>query len=592
MSLQKIIKSISEKYDISKIPTDILDKIIDEEIKTVSEILNENLGILRRDMPQVDSGDLNKAIDLVKKNASVKSELVSVGILKKTQKNMIPAKVSAIANKTTNPIKIKPVIISNDNHIVDGHHRWAAILQKFGEDQKIPVYRIDKSIRDALQLYSTIASSLNEVLSEYNGLLHYVDLTPAEFKKFSTNYKKLHTDNKIGLNKKENMYYGYRNGSKYVHWKWDAENYELHFEHSKYQQQVLGLLNWFDKYKDNHIWGESFIVENTKSVEIWKRFRPQIVSLIDNIQNQFNIHPSVISILLNKIINKHFPAKYVTPKTWKSSRVDADLPENITEIIKKVDNKYVVYPKSGGDRLGTHDTYKDALAQLQAIEIIKHKNEDITIPINVGDTVLGGKFKNKTIIVKSIDTNEKGDITINGKPLLKYRLMKESNDQLEMMKLLNKAMKAFPGSPNQKKIKQELNTLRVKNGLKPIPEGTINEIPMDDLIQIDKYADKQLNPLDVVLTDSHFFDRLTDPRNQKDISQAELIRFFKQLSKKKNEFLTLLDKYKEIVATDNKTNINIPFMKASNKAIAKTIMRKPEFKTPNPQVKFEQNSKF
>jgi len=52
------------------------------------------------------------------------------------------------------------------------------------------------------------------------------------------------------------------------------------------------------------------------------------------------------------------------------------------------------------------------------------QNEDITIPINVGDTILGGRFKNKRITVKEIAYNEKGDITINGKPLLKYRLIK------------------------------------------------------------------------------------------------------------------------------------------------------------------------
>ena len=40
--------------------------------------------------------------------------------------------------------------------------------------------------------------------------------------------------------------------------------------------------------------------------------------------------------------------------------------------------------------------------------------EDIKIPISVGDTILGGKFKNKRIVVKSIGKNEKGDITING----------------------------------------------------------------------------------------------------------------------------------------------------------------------------------
>jgi len=49
--------------------------------------------------------------------------------------------------------------------------------------------------------------------------------------------------------------------------------------------------------------------------------------------------------------------------------------------------------------------------------------ENIDIPINIGDTILGGRFKNKRIVVKTIDKNEKGDILINGKPLLKYRLI-------------------------------------------------------------------------------------------------------------------------------------------------------------------------
>jgi hypothetical protein len=59
---------------------------------------------------------------------------------------------------------------------------------------------------------------------------------------------------------------------------------------------------------------------------------------------------------------------------------------------------------------------------------MKHlmKFEDIKVPINIGDTVLGGRFKNKKTVVKKIGKNAKGDITINGKPLLKYRIVKES----------------------------------------------------------------------------------------------------------------------------------------------------------------------
>jgi predicted Fe-Mo cluster-binding NifX family protein len=56
--------------------------------------------------------------------------------------------------------------------------------------------------------------------------------------------------------------------------------------------------------------------------------------------------------------------------------------------------------------------------------VIKLKDilsEVITIPIEVGDTILGGKFKNKKIVVKDIGVNEKGEPTINGKSILRVR---------------------------------------------------------------------------------------------------------------------------------------------------------------------------
>ena len=67
---------------------------------------------------------------------------------------------------------------------------------------------------------------------------------------------------------------------------------------------------------------------------------------------------------------------------------------------------------------------------------IKKFNEDINVPIKVGDTVLGGRFKNKKIVVKKIGKNKKGDITVNDKPLLKFRLLKESISQEDIDNVL------------------------------------------------------------------------------------------------------------------------------------------------------------
>ena len=58
-------------------------------------------------------------------------------------------------------------------------------------------------------------------------------------------------------------------------------------------------------------------------------------------------------------------------------------------------------------------------------------NEDINLPIEVGDIILGGKFKNRRIEVKDIGKNEKGDITINGKSSLRISMTDEKADDAD-----------------------------------------------------------------------------------------------------------------------------------------------------------------
>ena len=71
------------------------------------------------------------------------------------------------------------------------------------------------------------------------------------------------------------------------------------------------------------------------------------------------------------------------------------------ETIKKVgDNEWAVYPKKGGDRLGTHKSYASALRQLKAIEIHKHEGVEDKIP--------GGLAKGKTLIDLAKRWDKKG----------------------------------------------------------------------------------------------------------------------------------------------------------------------------------------
>ena len=53
-----------------------------------------------------------------------------------------------------------------------------------------------------------------------------------------------------------------------------------------------------------------------------------------------------------------------------------------------------------------------------------YKNKKLIIPIEVGDTVMVGRFRNKPVKVKEIGIDELGQPTVNGNPILKFRIPK------------------------------------------------------------------------------------------------------------------------------------------------------------------------
>jgi len=58
----------------------------------------------------------------------------------------------------------------------------------------------------------------------------------------------------------------------------------------------------------------------------------------------------------------------------------------------------------------------------------KKKNEDINIPVKIGDTILTGRFKNKKVVVKSIGKDDHGMPTINGKKITTFRILKQEEN--------------------------------------------------------------------------------------------------------------------------------------------------------------------
>tara|TARA_R110000803_G_scaffold8194_2_gene26386 strand:+ start:146 stop:508 length:363 start_codon:yes stop_codon:yes gene_type:complete len=115
----------------------------------------------RKDMPQVNTQNLSKALDIAKSKVRVTKGMTVAGSLKASQKELIPSKVQGISKKYNKPTDMKPIIISKDNYIIDGHHRWGAAIYKWGEDTKIPTFTLHLNRKDAIELYKVIALSVS-----------------------------------------------------------------------------------------------------------------------------------------------------------------------------------------------------------------------------------------------------------------------------------------------------------------------------------------------------------------------------------------------------------------------------------------------
>ena len=122
-------------------------------------------------------------------------------------------------------------------------------------------------------------------------------------------------------------------------------------------------------------------------------------------------------------------------------------------------------------------------------------------------------------------------------------------------------------------------------------KGSIREdVTKGELDQIEKYADKLFAAvgIDVEFT-RHFLDRVNDERNKKPINTAELIRLFRLTYKKYGKKIPKMGPEAQAVIHDMETDINMPFVLNIDRSgmldlVAKTVMRKKDFKTSNPKL--------
>ena len=113
-----------------------------------------------------------------------------------------------------------------------------------------------------------------------------------------------------------------------------------------------------------------------------------------------------------------------------------------------------------------------------------------------------------------------------------------------------------------------------------------NYISREELKEVERFADKLFEGLgiDIAFT-NHFYERLNDPRNGKQITDIELKEMFKDMFLKIGNNLSEMKIDTEAVINDVSSKLNMPFVmmydSRNNEVdlVSKTIMRKDDFKT-------------
>ncbi len=199
-------------------------------------------------------------------------------------------------------------------------------------------------------------------------------------------------------------------------------------------------------------------------------------------------------------------------------------------------------------------------------------------------------FLDNILAKKKTDTTPKTAIDQINTQLAKQRKQRESELKAKLYKLTRQAMNLPAGSEAQRNVIDVMNPVRKALKLNPIAEA-VSQVDID---QLERFADKMFAKVGIdVEFGSHFMDRVNDERNGKPITPAELTRLFKQEYKRYGKPIAQMGPEQQAVMKDLQTDINIPFMlkwDADNNEldlIAKTVMRKKDFKTSNKEFAVE-----
>jgi hypothetical protein len=174
-----------------------------------------------------------------------------------------------------------------------------------------------------------------------------------------------------------------------------------------------------------------FGISSNKIVQIKNPYAPQ------EILNKFDSETTGFITVVGEKDSSRLSGKYFTPYKGKVQHGYLDkgyvyaAPAQ-PNAISGTDVRYWLSAGSEEERkknfTKAYPKFDDQIFKIITLKLKKLKesiNEEIKLNVNVGDTLLMGKFKNKKVVVKSIGKDEWGMPTINGKKAVTFRIPKK-----------------------------------------------------------------------------------------------------------------------------------------------------------------------
>lgn len=138
---------------------------MNEDVKTPDVIQPPSLGISREELPQIPANLIKEFLEwLHNQRIAYDTGFVYPTNVKASQSDLNVDKIKTLMNDNPEALA-KPIIVSKDGYILDGHHRWAALLYK-SPHTKIPAYRINVSIYELIDLGNKFPKSFNKDITE------------------------------------------------------------------------------------------------------------------------------------------------------------------------------------------------------------------------------------------------------------------------------------------------------------------------------------------------------------------------------------------------------------------------------------------